>query len=78
LVEAKYGIHKFIGETLLSDGDFKTISRDIAQKQNDLFLQIIKKERDSGLNVSAEDYSFPDWNFNEDFDYKNILRKVNQ
>ncbi len=58
-----------VSETLLSDGDFAAVAREIAQTQNDLFLEALEEERNGGLNVSVEDYTFPDWNFDEDFDY---------
>jgi hypothetical protein len=58
-----------VGETLLSGGDFRAVARDMAQMQNDLFLKTLEEERNSGLNVGVEDYTFPDWNFDEDFDY---------
>jgi ABC-type glycerol-3-phosphate transport system substrate-binding protein len=66
---ASIGILPMVGETLLSGGDFRAVARDMAQTQNDLFLKTLAEERKSGLNVGVEDYTFPGWNFDEDFDY---------
>jgi len=71
---ASIGILPMVGETLLSGGDFKAVARDMAQTQNDLFLKTLAEERNSGLNVGVEDYTFPDWNFDEDFDYGNYQK----
>jgi ABC-type glycerol-3-phosphate transport system substrate-binding protein len=64
-----------IGECLLDDCDFNETAHDTAQTQNDLFLQTLEEERNSGLDVSVDDYTFPDWNFNEDFDYGSYLEE---
>lgn len=64
-----------ISECLLNDGDFNETAHDAAQTQNDIFLQILEEERNSGLDVSVDDYTFPDWNFNEDFDYGSYLEE---
>lgn len=58
-----------IGECLLNDCDFNETAHDAAQTLNDLFIQILEEERNSGLDVSVDDYTFPEWNFDEDFDY---------
>ncbi len=63
-----------IGECLLNDCDFNETAPDLAQTQNDLFLQTLEEERNSGLDVSVDDYTFPDWNFDEDFDYESHQR----
>lgn len=71
---ASAGIMNMVGETLLSNGDFRAVAQDTAQTQNDLFLKTLEEERNSGLNVSVEHYTFPDWNFDEDFDYKSYQK----
>ncbi len=63
-----------VGETLLSDGDFNAVAHDMAQTQNDLFLQTLEEERNSGLDVIVDDYTFPDWKLDEDFDYESYQR----
>ncbi len=70
LADRSVKVMKTVGETLLSNGDFRAVARQMAKTQNDLFLKTLEEERESGLNVSAADYSFPDWQFGEAFDYQ--------
>jgi len=63
-----------VGECLLNDCDFNETAQDAAQTQNDLFIQTLEEERNSGLDVSVDDYTFPDWNLNEDFDYESYQK----
>jgi len=35
----------------------------------------LEEERNSGLDVSVDDYTFPGWNFNQDFDYESYQKE---
>ncbi len=58
-------------EALTSGSDFAPVAQEIATEKNDVFQETLEAEAASGLNVSLDCYTFPEWEYNEDFDPAN-------
>jgi len=49
--------------------NFTLIAQDLANMSNKIFLDTLALEYAAGLNVGISNYTFPDWNYDEDFIY---------
>ncbi|NDJ75239.1 MAG: extracellular solute-binding protein [Chloroflexi bacterium] len=58
-------------EALVSGDDFSSMAAEIAETKNEIFLAALEEEAAAGLDVSIECYTYPDWEFTENFDPAN-------
>lgn len=56
-------------EALVTDSDWADTAREMAVERQALFVANLEKERAAGLDVSIEYFTYPEWQFGEDFDY---------
>lgn len=47
--------------------NFTLIAQNLANMRNTILINTLALEYAAGLNVSIDDYTFPDWNYDEDF-----------
>jgi ABC-type glycerol-3-phosphate transport system substrate-binding protein len=58
-----------IVEYLTNGGDWLEMAQQVEDAQNQVFEETLKAEADSGLHVSTDCFSEPDWDGLTDFDY---------
>lgn len=56
-------------EALVAGQDWTPTAERLAEGRQQLFEENLAQEQADGLNVSLNYYTYPDWSFNEDFDY---------
>ena len=58
-----------IYNALFNGEDFSEMAKKIAAEKNEVFLKSLSEEKASGINVSKDCYTFPEWEFNSDYSY---------
>ncbi len=58
-----------IVEALVNGEDWTVTAQRLATGRQELFEANLAEEQEAGLNVSLDYYTYPDWSFDEDFDY---------
>lgn len=54
-------------EAITTGADFAPTAKEIAEKKNAIFLETLEAEQASGLDISIECYTFPDWEYDQDY-----------
>ncbi|GAB4566539.1 MAG: hypothetical protein Kow0047_17980 [Anaerolineae bacterium] len=55
-------------EALTTGTDFEPVAQEIAAMKNKIFQETLEKEQAEGLQVSMTCWSYPEWDYNQDFD----------
>jgi ABC-type glycerol-3-phosphate transport system substrate-binding protein len=56
-----------IYNALYNGEEFSVMAKKIAAEKNEAFLKLLSEEKASGINVSKDCYTFPEWEFNSDY-----------
>ncbi len=58
-------------EALTTGQDFAPVAQEIAATKNKIFLETIAKEQSENLQVSISCWTYPEWEYNQDFNPEN-------
>ena len=56
-------------EALTTGQDWTTVAQQMATKRQALFEKLLAAEKEAGLNVDKSYFTYPDWQFDSNFDY---------
>lgn len=62
-------------DALISGDDFAPIAAEIAETKNQIFLETLEEEAAAGLDVSADCFTFPDWEYDQNYDPANYANR---
>lgn len=62
-------------EALTSDTDFEPVAKEIAAAKDQKFHEVLEAEAAAGLKVSVECFTFPEWEYNQDYDPANYDKR---
>jgi multiple sugar transport system substrate-binding protein len=61
-------------EALTTGSDFAPVAQEIAAAKDQKFREVLEAEAAEGLDVSVDCFTFPEWEYNEDYDPANYSK----